>query len=454
MISGLSDIAVLGILVLISGHALLLAQRRRWLAISPLNAFWGGVLVCYVIQPLLYGKVFIYWNGREVIDHTLGWILFALACVVFGYESRIGPAWAARIPHLPRRLDDRRVLQAAVLLIGLGLLGYAYLMASAGGMRQWLAIGRGGTEWGRVSAYIAGLTNLLPVGIALLLFNVEMHRRVPHWRLAVWAGAAVMWVWFAYLGSRSRTIEFGLVMLGAWFLPRRRNPPAWMLAAAFAGLFLLSGFLGAYREQFTNLSFNLDQISWAEAEEEVLPGPVDSAYSRAARGVRRGVEFNCVATIVRLVPDVIDFNHGYPLLEFLTRPVPRAFWPDKRYPALEAAYPILKQGRLSSTRVMVSKRPLLMGPAFTFVGYWYAMGGPLALLLAGFLTGCLLRTITGLYERLPSREGDVILYAHLVIIGFKEAAATPLVWVFTLNTQVLPLVLALLWSRQREEQAP
>ncbi|MBM4147418.1 MAG: hypothetical protein FJ224_00010 [Lentisphaerae bacterium] len=452
MNSVMLEMAVFGIVLLMAAHAIHQSHFRRWLAISPLNAFWAGVIVCYVIQPLIYGNVFSDWHGRAVVERSLWWILVSLACVVAGYESRIGAALGARLPRLPERLSGNRMFIAACTLIAVGLAGYAYVIASAGGLRQWLSVARGGTDWGSVSSYVAGLINLVPLGVGLFLFRVELGHGKPLERYAMWGAACLVLLWFAYLGSRSRIIEFGIVMLGAFYLPRHRNPPGWLLAAAFVALFILSGFLGAYRENFTNLSFNLDQVSWEEAGAEVLPGRIEDARSREGRGVSRGIEFNCVATIVKLVPDRVPYNRGYSLLEFLTRPIPRAIWPDKRYPALEAAYPILKQGRLSTTLVKTSKRPLLMGPSFTFAGHWYAAGGPALLMVAGFLTGCMLKMIAAIYERLPRHEGDTILFAHLVMIGFKEAAATPLVWVFGLNSQVIPLVIALVLCRAGEER--
>jgi hypothetical protein len=158
-----------------------------------------------------------------------------------------------------------------------------------------------------------------------------------------------------------------------------------------------------------------------------------------------------VATTVRLTPDIVNYNCGYSLLELITRPIPRGLWPGKRYPMIEALHPIMKQGKLSQRTVATGKGKLLVGPAFTFAGYWYAVGGPLVLMLAGFLTGCFFRVIRMVYDRSPGNEGDIVLYASLVMLGFYEAAATPLVWVFGLPSSLIPLLLAIMYSRVHKQ---
>ena len=70
---------------------------------------------------------------------------------------------------------------------------------------------------------------------------------------------ALLWLWFLYLGSRSRMIAQSLFMLTAYYLPRRRNPKWWLALLCFAGVYVAVNFQD-YRGNFTNLSFNLDQL--------------------------------------------------------------------------------------------------------------------------------------------------------------------------------------------------
>jgi hypothetical protein len=224
-----------------------------------------------------------------------------------------------------------------------------------------------------------------------------------------------------------------------------------VLLPLFLLLVLVTNLQSRYRDQFTNLSFNFDRLESDNALEHIIPSWLGGRSPRV-HATSRGSEFNCVMTVIELVPDEVDYNYGYPLVEMLTRPIPRALWPDKIYPGLEAAYPIMKKGQLSTTYVATSKKTLLMGPAFTFVGYWYAVGGPVALALAGMATGAFLRMLRTIHDGAPDSQGHTILFTMVIIIGFIEAAATPLSWVFTMPLFLIPLFLLLRWAGKRADQ--
>ena len=107
---------------------------------------------------------------------------------------------------MPQRLHAIRMQWVAYVAIAIGLLGYVYQFASAGGFANWTAVGRGATDWKNISAYLAQFADLLPFGIILLIFEVEMHIPTTAKRLLAWGLGAGMWFWLFYLGSRSRTI--------------------------------------------------------------------------------------------------------------------------------------------------------------------------------------------------------------------------------------------------------
>jgi hypothetical protein len=419
-------------------------RRGRWLALDPLNSFWGGVLAVYIMQPVQFGDVLAAWHAPGIMEWTLGVSLLAFACVVVGYEASWGTTWGKALPQMPVWLDGHRLTAVALGLIALAFLGYSYLIATAGGFWEWIAVPRGGTNWAVVNAYIATLIYLLPLGVALLLFRVNFWRS-PGWVvLLVWGMQGLVTLWSLYIGSRSQFIGNILTAFAAYYLPRRQNPPVWLMGPTFLGLTIVVAFLGAYRENFTNLSFNLDQIDAEEVQQRVLPEFLGGSARTRKGEVATGNDFNCVMSVVELVPAEVDFNYGECLLEFLTRPIPRAIWPDKLYPHYEAFTPIYDRARLSTWVLPNSHRLILAGPAFTFVGHWYAVGGPLALIGAGLLTGCFFRMIRTVYQRCPVSQGDKILYLFLMPIGFSEAAATPMFWVFNIGV-FLPAIIALLY---------
>jgi hypothetical protein len=425
------DFAILCLLAMIGAHAALLCAQGRWLLFDPLNMFWTGYLVVYVLQPVKFGDVFIVWYPSEIFDQTLLWIVCAAAAVIVGYESGLGQGAGHSLPCLPERLRPGRTAFAALALLAAGLLGYSQLIASAGTLGAWLSVPRGGTDWQAVSGYVAVLADLLPIGVLLLLFHAELHRPALSRRCASWVLGALLLLWFIYLGSRSRTIATLLLLLMAWYLPRRRNPPLILCAAAFLGLLLLVNFQAQYRENFTSLSLNLEDSDRGNIWQKIAPAWLGGDAAQQIESVDRGIDFSAVMAVVALVPEEVDYNYGYALLEFATRPIPRALWAGKRYPYYEAVTPIMQSAGLSQFWVEYGAVPVLAGPAFTFVGHWYAVGGPLALLIAGLATGAFFRMLRTFLDRQPWSEGGMIFYSTLPMLGFLEAAATPMFWIFT-----------------------
>ncbi|HEV3204866.1 MAG TPA: hypothetical protein VGY77_10805, partial [Gemmataceae bacterium] len=117
----IGSLFVVCILVLIGVHTVHLIRRGRWMVLDPLYAFWGGVVVVYVIQPIQYGDMFVSWHRPGVYAWTLGWSLLAFACVVLGYESKWGIQWGKKVPTIPARLIPARTINVVGLLFGIGL---------------------------------------------------------------------------------------------------------------------------------------------------------------------------------------------------------------------------------------------------------------------------------------------------------------------------------------------
>ena len=435
---------IVGLIVV---HSVKLIFARRWLLFDPLNTFWAGVFIVYIAQPVSFAKTFISWHRDGVFEETLFWIFIGLLCVVIGYEHGIGPIRARIVPRCPERLMPLHLAFAGYLLVGVGVVGYLYLFASAGGAAKWLSVGRGGTNYANISSYLAMLADFMPLGVLLLLFHASFHDVTRLKKILIWALGFLMWLWLVYLGTRSRTIMFTLMLLAAYYLPKRRNPPSWLLAGGFVFIFTLVNFQAQYREKFTNLSFNLDSINIEEAYRRSAPGFLGGDSIVQTKGVAKGAEFNCVMSVIDLVPKTVPYNYGYGHLEVFTRPIPRAMWPEKIYPGMEAVQGVFREANLSSAKVRGTD--LLMGPAFTFAGHWYYVGGPLALMAGGLFTGSLLRIIRNVYDRSEGSEGDLILYSILIPIGFGEAVATPLGWVYALPLTLLPILVLFAFCKVR-----
>jgi hypothetical protein len=441
----LGDVLLLCIVGVMGIHALSLLRRGRLLLLDPLFAFWAGILVIYVGQPLANSRVFIEWHNQDVFISTLAWTVLGLVCVIVGYEWNLGLLIGRKLPQAPARLAAQKLSFAGFGFILLGLLGYLYLFESAGGVGAWLEVPRGGTDYDNVSAYVAQMAELLPLGMILLLFQMNFHP-TPLWRkVAIWLMAALVWWWFLYLGSRSKLIAFTIAALCACYLPKRKSPPLALASAVFLGLFVVSNFQEHYRDKFTDLSLNLDQIDTREAWGNILPTYLGGDKSLQGETVAPGVEFNCVMTVVELVPAKVPYNYGYGYLEIFTRWIPRTFWPEKSYPQMEAVQGVLQEGLLSDS--IVRDTGLLMGPAFTFVGHWFYVGGPVGLIFGGLITGVLFRLIRTIHDRGRRSEGDILIYASLIGLGFTEAASTPFAWLSTMPFVLGPLALILFLCR-------
>jgi hypothetical protein len=439
------DALLLGLVGVMVVHAVSLLRRGKLLLLDPLFAFWAGILVIYVVQPIADSAIFIEWHSVRVFDETLAWTLLGIVCVVIGYEWNFGVWLGAKVPQAPARLSPLKLSFAGSGFIFLGLLGYLYLFHSAGGVYEWLAVPRGGTDYDNVSGYLAQLSELLPLGMILLLFQMHFHPTPVSKKALIWLLAALLGWWFLYLGSRSKLIAFTIACLSAYYLPKQKSPPLILAGAIFLGLFILSNFQEHYRDKFTDLSLNLNQIDSHEAWGNILPADLGGDKSLQGEAVAPGIEFNCVMSVVELVPAKVPYNYGYGYLEIFTRWIPRSLWPDKSYPQMESVQGVLQEGLLSGS--IVRDTGLLMGPAFTFVGHWMYVGGPVGLIFGGLITGVLFRLIRTIHDRGPRREGDILIYASLLGLGFTEAAATPFAWLSTMPFVLGPLALILFLCR-------
>ncbi len=133
--------------------------------------------------------------------------------------------------------------------------------------------------------------NYLPLGVLLLLFHASFHDVTRLKKILIWFLGCLMWLWFVYLGTRSRTIMFALMLLAAYYLPKRSSPPIWLVAWGFIFIFILVNFQAQYRSQFTNLSFNLENIDTDEAYRRSAPGFLGGDREVQTKKITRGIEF-------------------------------------------------------------------------------------------------------------------------------------------------------------------
>jgi hypothetical protein len=326
----------------------------------------------------------------------------------------------------------------------MGLLGWKLTIDTAGGLSAWAAVSRGGADWENLSGYATALASLLAVGVSLLVLHVEMHRRRAWLRILAWLLLALLLLFFLYLGTRSRTIATVLVALMAWSLPRRRNPSLAILAPLFLVLLVVTSFQAQYRGHFRNFSFNFHEINWREVPGNVLPRFLTGEPSNKTL---LGSEFSMTAAVVKFVPDEVPYALGVEFLQFFTHSIPRAWWPDKRYPKNESWTPIHLKAGTSRHWVDYVKVPFVGGPAPGHIASWYYNGGVVGLMIGGLLVGVFLKAIRGLYDRAQQNQSYLVIYFVTTPIGFGSAVSHPFDWVYTAPLILLPLGILLYVSR-------
>jgi hypothetical protein len=436
--------------VLIGVHYYLEKKRQHWQLLDPFNAFLAVFFIIYVLEPLGFYKPLHTSYGDPILYRTQLSIIWALPWLLLGYHLKVSQRIGLKFPNMPAKLRPDLLQVAGLVMICLGIFGYAYSANSAGGLTAWLAVGRGGTDYEATTGYGVVLETFLPVGVILLLLRVEMNPTLLPTRLVIWGLAVLQWLWFVYLGSRGRTILFLLSLVAIFYLPRRKAPSLWLACLVAIPLFLLAAFQAQYRDRFTNLSLHLDQLTWSEVKTKILPASLGGDIGQDNGRSLGDLEYNCTTAVVDCVPTYVPYNYGGTLLELLTHGIPRALWPNKRYPLYEYQTPIMETRDLSRNWNMTNTSAFLRGPAFTYVGYWYHAGGYVALALAGLFTGAMLRWVRTYLDRDPNNQGNLILYLMLLPIGFQDAASTPFYWLFSLPLSLIPVIIFMFWARDRE----
>ena len=150
-----------------------------------------------------------------------------------------------------------------------------------------------------------------------------------------------------------------------------------------------------------------------------------------------GSETAVACAVVRNVPSRIPYDYGRMACELVTRSIPRALWPGKIYPAGEAWDKIYR--RLGG-RGHVNKAGLMSGPAPSFVGYWYYVGGWVAVIFGGLMSGFFFKMLDTYTSGQPLNAGAAFVARIFCYAGFTHATH-PFDFVHTLIPMV-PVFLA------------
>ncbi len=426
-----------------------------WHFLNPVNAFWLTFVYAGVAQPLLSDNKWIPFYGEAVFLQTLAMFLVLGIAFAVGYSLPLAPRASRLLPDFVAP-SQPKIFWMGLLLLGIGLLGYAIVMDASGGAAYYLSAPRENTNF-ELSGYVYTLPRVATLGLMILLCQAFSLRGAVPYKIAVVALALVNLVWQAYTGTREGTIMMLVILFGSIYAAQRRNPPLIAVALLLPTIFFVFGFIPTYRGEFRDLSFNLKDSpgqvvdrSFGFFSDPKFGNVAPSTY-RAEQGPDLWSDFGMAISTTYYVPQRVRFDYGYMLLEVLTHGVPRAVWPGKIYPESVAWDRFHRVSNISTAENLEGLRG---GPSPTMVGkYWY-IGGWIGLILGGIFSGFCFRLLWEFLSRQLVHVTGVILLVASAGLGGMEMIH-PLAWsvYFWLPTVFVPYLLFVWISRDTNQPA-
>ena len=414
-----------------------------WHFLNPVNAFWLTFVYAGVAQPMLSDDKWIPFYGEAVFLQTLGMFLVLGLSFAVGYGLPFANKLSRVVPDFSAP-STSKVFWTGLILIGIGLLGYWLVMSASGGPAKYLSSPRENTNF-ELSGYVYTMPRVAGLGLMVLLCHAFSQRSAWLYKASVLALALVNLLWQAYTGTREGTIGVLVVLFGSVYAAQRRNPPLLALALLLPTIFFVFGFIPTYRGGFRDLSFNLTDPapevvdrSFGFFSDPDFGDQAPSTYKRD-KGPDLWSDFGMAISVAYYVPDRVDYDYGYMLLEVITHGIPRAVWSSKIYPESEAWDRFHQVSHISES---INLSGFRAGPSPTMVGKYFYVGGWLGLVLGGLFSGLCFRTLWEFLSRQIQYVTGVILLVASAGLGGMEMIH-PLAWsvYFWLPTVFVPFLL-------------
>ena len=414
---------------------------KDWWFLDPINTFWPVYILFGVFQPLAFreGWMEIYGEGTVLI--TLGMFVLAGGCVCAGYRLDLGRWLGLRLPVQRGQDNVGRLIILGFVAIACGVAAYASVIKIAGGIASFLSTSRTNIDYSQTSNSLLSVLSLVPLGLFILLctcYAANSHQVLK--RVAL-VGTLSWGLWCVYSGTRSGVISTAVILFGSIYGRKRNNPSVGISVLALAAVVVLVGFTTQYRGIFYGGHFNS-----GDSVTEAIDASLTSFTESKGGSVPMGAEFSMAEAVIQNVPSQVPYDFGHMLLEMLTRPIPRSFWPDKLYPEGEAWDRI---HRVAGTAGWQNNAGYLSGPAPGLVGKYYYIGGVEGVILGGLWTGVFLNAVRTYTRRYPPVAQSLIAVGCF-ILGFSEMN-NPLSLEFGwLPSTGVGLALIILLSRKRQ----
>jgi len=394
--------------------------QRRFDVFEPIVVFvvaWGTMFVVRGAAIILMEQYDYIRPTRSIpIEETL-WEALLLALVggaafVAAYMSPIGVRLARLAPAPPRRYRSRTVIFWALLataFAGTVSIGFLVVAGSQIGVSGLLLLVQGRTlaltrVVRSVPAYVSHASYLLTPA-AIVLFAIGYARR-DRWFLAASAVAAGLLVLLvAPKGGRIMLMPLiGSYVVYYYTTVRRRPGMLWIGLAATVAIIVSAAFLRVRNSEVR------ETVGLATAIGELASEP-----TKALAPITEGADNEMVAglaAVLRYVPEVIPFQHGWAVFgDLLTRPIPRAWWAGKPRAPREQVIAALWPDEVSTEGVVVAN------PEFSVLFQFYMDFGIVSAALGMMLYGAAARGVHEYYR----------LYSWSTLARIVFALSVPLV---------------------------
>jgi oligosaccharide repeat unit polymerase len=367
---------------------------------EPVYLFALSYAVLFVARPIYdasrNGVLISGYDPSSTYDKAL-WIALVGACAFYvGYYSkigtRIGRRVGARVCEVSLPALDGFIVAGVSVSIAL----FALLLAQAGG-REAFAILTGHRTTARTYLLLNSSGYLYSAPLALLSFGVVLLVIARSWS----SGRALCGIGLIALsqvvnfgsGDRSWTLMALAAPVLVLYLKCGTRPRPLTIVAAVTLVFAFGIVLAGQHRQGNATSHRAmsatEVITDPRADLQAFFGGADTAMAPN------------FAIELQYVPSRLGYRHGATYAEALTRPLPRAMWPDKP--------------KAADTTLMANIWPSLaashVGFSFSLFGEPYLNGGLIGVIVVVFTFGVFWRGLYIWFHQSPNREWAIAVFA-------------------------------------------
>lgn len=319
---GMSTVILPLALVLIAGTAvalgaLLVSSRTTatgWWEPARVGAIF--LILTFVVRPLQ-----LHWRG-DLNDSDVRPLVMSFAFCSLAATAYLAVRKRVAFP-LPHPLPWPTSAVGGPVIAALALAGGGILFATSGSGGPLAVVADAANRRDNLEGqyYFLSLIAFAEASALLVVAEVAFRRRSWRWALPILGAVAIL---LLPRGSRGDYLRFGLLLLGTWHVCGRETSRRAALAAAFAGIVIVS------------LGLELRLATRFEGR-EVEPFAVLDVRRSAPKLIDDGFTgYDRFRIAVPAIPEIIPHQYWTTYGRLVTAPLPRSFFPNKS-PVSEAS---------------------------------------------------------------------------------------------------------------------